>query len=175
MSHDQPRLRSKLSGIEREEERAWLGFYRSVRSDMFVATEVIAELEAHPQMKQRHLALYLCCKQSLRVHKDRQQRGRRIGQFVRQLCHGVFVVPIRALTTGTRLGGRLAVECLPELTREPAVRKIGKLTAEKEFAAAQAAFDQEVSASTASMPSPTSSPSDLPRADASGALARKQA
>ena len=104
-----------------------------------------------------------------------QQRGRRIGQFVRQLCHGLFVVPIRALTTGTRLGGRLAVECLPELTREPAVRKIGKLTAEKEFAAAQAAFDQEVSASTAAMPSPTSSPSDLPRADASGALARKQA
>jgi hypothetical protein len=175
MSHDQPRPRSKLSGIEREEERAWLGFYRSVRSDMFVATEVIAELDAHPQMKQRHLALYLCCKQSLRVHKARQQRGRRIGQFVRRLCHGVFVVPIRALKTGTLLGGQLAIECLPELTREPAVRKIGKLTAEKEFAAAQAAFDQEVYESTAPMAPPTSSPSELPRADTSGALTRKQA
>lgn len=168
MSHDPPRYRSKLSGIEREEERTWLGFYRSVRNDACVATEVIIQLEADIEMKRRHLALYLCCKRSLRIHKARQQRDRRIGQFVRWLCHGMFVLPVRALKFVGRLGARLAVECLPEVTREPAIRKLGKLTADKEFAAAQVAFERQVAA-------PPSSSADSPKTDSGIVLAGKQA
>jgi hypothetical protein len=81
MSFDQPKVRTKRSGIEHEEERAWVGFYQRVRSDAAIATEVMAQLDADPEMKRRHLALCLCCKQSLRTHKARQQRDKRIGQF----------------------------------------------------------------------------------------------
>ena len=146
MSIDQPKVRSKRSGIDYEEERAWVGFYRRVRSDACVATEVMAQLDADPEMKRRHLALYLCCKQSLRTHKARQQRDKRIGQFVRWLGHCLFVVPIRAV----QRSGQLAVECLPEATREPAVPKVRKLASETEFATAQSVFQQgEVSSAVA--------------------------
>lgn len=138
MSYDSLKVRSKRSGIDHEEERAWVGFYRRVRSDASVATEVMAQLDADPEMKRRHLALYLCCKQALRTHKSRQQRDKRIGQFVRWLCHCLFVVPIHAL----RRIGQFAVECLPEATREPAVPKVRKLAREPEFAVAQSVFQQ---------------------------------
>jgi hypothetical protein len=171
MSNDPSRLRSKLSGIDREEELAWLGFYRSVRNDVCLAAEVIAQLEADPEMKRRHLALYLCCKQSLRIHKAHQQRDRRIGRFVRWLSHGVFITPVRAL----KLGARLALECLPEVAREPAIRKVGKLTAEKEFAAAQVAFDQQGAAPVTAAAAPVPGPGDAPRAGAAVNLVNKQA
>jgi hypothetical protein len=143
MSYDSPKGRSKRSGIDHEEERAWVGFYRRVHGDAAVATEVLAQLDADPEMKRRHLALYLYCKQSLRTHKSRQQRDKRVGQFVRWLCHGLFIAPIRALQRGVQL----AVECLPEATREPAVPKVRKLARETEFAVAPA-FQQGEGSST---------------------------
>jgi len=138
MSFDHPKVRSKRSGIDHEEERAWVGFYRRARSDASVSTEVMAQLDADPEMKRRHLALYLCCKQSLRTHKARQQRNKRIGRFVRWLGHYLYVVPIHALQ---RIG-QLAVECLPEAKREPAVPTVRKLARETEFAAAKSVFQQ---------------------------------
>ena len=104
------------------------------------ATEVLAQLDADPEMKRAHLALYLCCKQSLRVHKARLARNKRIGQFVRWLCRGLFVVPAQAVGRWLRLGGDLAVECLPETAREPAAPQVRKLTQEPEFAQAASSF-----------------------------------
>ncbi len=138
MSFDQPKVRNKRSGIDREEERIWISFYRRVRSDSTIATELMAQLEADPEMKRRHLALYLCCKQSLRAYKARQQRDRRIGELLRWLGHCLIVVPIHAL----QRSGQLALACLPEATREPARLKVRTLAKETESATAQSAVQQ---------------------------------
>lgn len=140
MSPEKPRPRAKRCGVEFEEERAWVSFYRHVGHDVTSAKEVLAQLDADPEMKRTHLALYLCCKQSLRMHKARQARSKRIGQFVRWLCRGLFVVPAQAVGRWLQLGGDLAVECLPETAREPAASQVRKLTQEPEFAQAASSF-----------------------------------
>ena len=133
---ERTRPRAKRFGVEFEEERAWVSFYRRVGHDATLATEVLAQLEADPDMKRTHLALVLCCKESLRGHKARQARNKRIGQFVRWLCHGLFATPMRVL----RRSADIAVECLPETGREPALRQVRRLTREPEFAQAHSAF-----------------------------------
>ena len=136
---ERARPRAKRFGVEFEEERAWVTFYRRVGHDATIATEVLNQLEADPEMKRAHLALYLCCKESLRSHKARQARNKRIGQFVRWLCSGLFTAPARLL----RRGGDMALECLPETAKEPAAPQVRRLTREPEFARAQASFDPQ--------------------------------
>ena len=148
MSFEKPRPRPKRSGVEFEEERAWVSFYRRVRADVAIATEVLAQLEADPESKRAHLALYLCCKESLRMHKVRSARNKRIGLFVRWLCHGAFIVPLQGLRRGMRLGGDIAVECLPEPGKEPAVPQVRRLVSDPEFANAAAGFVQPGATST---------------------------
>lgn len=158
------RPRAKRFGVEFEEEQAWVSFYRRVRHDAALAAEVLAQLEADAEMKRTHLALVLCCKESLRDHKARQARNKRIGQFVRWLCQALLSAPTRAM----RRGVEIAVECLPETGKEPAVRQIRKLKREPEFTQAHSAF-----ASTASAPGaasvaaePEVSPSRSPQVQA---------
>lgn len=152
MSSDKPRPRVRRSSIETEEERAWIGFYQRVGRDPVIANEVLAQLESDPEMKRTHLALYLGCKESLRRHKARQARNLRIGLFVRRLCHGLFVRPWRSLQSGLRDGSDLAVECLPQVTKEPAVAQIGRRTQEAKLATARTAFGQH---GTEPSPAPT--------------------
>ena len=140
MSPDKPRPHAKRAGVEFEEERAWINFYRRVGHDTAIATEVLAQLEADPEMKRSHLALYLCCKESLRMHKALQARNKRVGQFIRWLCHGLFVAPTRALRRALHRGGELAAECLPQTVKEPAVPQVRQLTREPEFAQAHTDF-----------------------------------
>jgi len=149
MSPEKPRPRAKRSGVEFEEERAWVTFYRRVGHDLAIATEVLAQLEADPEMKRAHLALYLCCKESLRMHKARQARNKRVGQFVRWLCHRLLVAPSQALRRALHRGGDLAVECLPETVKEPAVPQVRQLTREPEFAQAASAFGPPATPPTA--------------------------
>ena len=148
MSFEKSRPRPKRSGVEFEEERAWVSFYRRVRADVVIATEVLAQLEADPESKRAHLALYLCCKESLRMHKVRNARNKRIGLFVRWFCRGAFIVPMQGLRRGLRLGGDIAVECLPWPGKEPAVPQVRRLASDPEFANAAAGFVQPGAAST---------------------------
>jgi hypothetical protein len=104
----------------------------------------MAQLEADADMKRSHLALYLCCKESLRVHKARQLRNKRIGQFVRSLAQALVVRPMLELRMRLRRGGDVAVECLPEIGKEPALQQVRRLGQDAEFAVAQAAFEQGV-------------------------------
>ncbi len=143
MSFEKSRPRTRRSGIEHEEERAWASFYQHVGSDSASATEVLAQLESDPEMKRTHLALYLCCKKSLRQHKARQARNKRIGQFVRWLCHGLFIRPLRRLRETLGHGSDIAVECLPETVKEPAVAQVRRLAREAEFATVHKAFGQQ--------------------------------
>lgn len=89
MSLEKAPPRPKRSSVEQEEERAWISFYRRVGNDPALATEVLVQLDCDPQMKRMHLALYLCCRQSLQMNRERQARNKRIGQFVRWLCAGL--------------------------------------------------------------------------------------
>ena len=147
MSLEKPHLRLKRSSIEHEEERAWVSFYKRVGNDLALATEVLAQLDADPDMKRAHLALYLGCKESLRTHKVRQARNKRIGLFVRWLCSALFVQWPSAWRRSLRLVGDIAVECLPDTTKdigkEPAMAKTRQLAQEPTFATAQADFRQQ--------------------------------
>ena len=143
MSFEKSRPRTRRSSIEHEEERAWASFYQRVGSDPIIADEVMAQLESDPEIKRTHLALYLCCKKSLRQHKARQARNKRIGQFVRWLCHGLFIRPLRGLRETLGHSSDIAVECLPETVKEPAVAQVRRLAREAEFATAHKTFGQQ--------------------------------
>ena len=143
MSLEKSHPRHRRSGIESEEERAWVGFYQRVSREPAIATEVMIQLESDPEMKRTHLALYLCCKESLRQHKIRQVRNKRIGQFVRWLSHSLFVRPLRSLQKGLRDGRDMAVECLPEAVKEPAVAQVRRLARDVDFSAARSVFEQQ--------------------------------
>ena len=108
------RPRPKRSGIETEEERTWVEFYRRVRSDAVLAAEVLTQLDKDAEMKRNHLALFLTCKETIRREKAREARNKRIGYFVRWLAHVLFVQPLQSLRA---LGGTsrdIAIEMLPE-------------------------------------------------------------
>jgi len=142
MSLEKPRPRPRRSGVLDEEERAWVDFYRRVGREPAIATEVLAQLDNDPEMKRAHLALYLRCRQSLRTQQLRQARHQRIGQFVRWLCHGLFVAPVQALHRAWTFGGDLAAECLPEripVPVEPAPRPHRKVASRPKVTAVTAA------------------------------------
>ena len=147
MPLEKPHPRSKRPSIEHEEERAWVSFYKRVGNDLALATEVLTQLDSDPDMKRSHLALYLGCKESLRTHKARQARNKRIGQFVRWLCSGLFTQLFvqwpNAWRRSLRQGGDIVVECLPETGKEPALAKTRQLAQEPTFATAQADFRQQ--------------------------------
>jgi hypothetical protein len=138
--------RARRPGIQREEEKAWISFYRRV-GNPDIAMEVMHQLESDPEMKRLHLALYLRCKESLRTQKARQARHKRIGLFVRMLFGIVFVAPATAIQKLLRQGGAIAVECLPEMRKEPAVRHVKNLARDTEFAQTQSEFDSQTAAS----------------------------
>jgi hypothetical protein len=105
--------RAAAHGLMREEYKAWLYFYQRVASDDQLAAEVLGQLEQDPLLKRDHFALYVRCKQSIRVHKARHRRNERIGEGVRALCHLVLVAPFKWLRNAGHHGGDIAVECLP--------------------------------------------------------------
>lgn len=109
--------RARRIAVEHEEERAWVSFYARVSHDATVAAEVLLQLEADAELKRDRLALYLRCKESVRNHKARQLRNKRISQALRLLTHVLLVRPALALRGGLQFLCSLAVECLPE-TRE---------------------------------------------------------
>ncbi len=148
--------KAKRSAVEIEEERAWVRFYRQV-GQADIAAEVLAQLDADAQARHDHLALYLSCRESLRAHKARTQRNKRIGQFVRQAGRVLVVEPLRALRLKTSRAIDLLVECLPETRREPATAKVKQLRRDADVAQAHAAFDPKPppsSASDAMVPTP---------------------
>lgn len=132
--------KAKRSAVEIEEERAWVRFYRQV-GQADIAAEVLAQLDSDAQARHDHLALYLSCRESLRAHKARTQRNKRVGQFVRQACRVLVAEPLRALRLKSSRAIDLLVECLPEMRREPAAAKVRQLWRDADVAQAHAAFD----------------------------------
>ena len=153
MSVEKSRSRPRRTSLESEEERAWVGFYQRVGRNPAIAGEVLAQLESDPEMKRNHLALYLCCKESLRQHKARQARNKRIAQFVRWLCIKLFLRPLHSLQKMCSQSSDLVVECLPEVGKNPATTQVHRLIRKSPFATAQTTFEQQTPS-----PGPDASP-----------------
>lgn len=146
MPHEMDRLptkRFKKSGVELEEEKAWVDFYRRVGDDATLAREVLNQLESDPVMKRIHLALLLCCKDSLRKHKARQARNARIGQFVRWICRKTFIDSFTSSRKRLKDAGELAVECLPETQKEPAIQQVRSLRTEPGLDSVEITFQKQ--------------------------------
>jgi hypothetical protein len=129
----------KRSAVAIEEDRTWVRFYRQA-GNADIAAEVLTQLDADTQARHEHLALYLCCRESLRAHKVRAQRNKRIGQFVRLGCRVMFAEPLHALRRGAAHALDLLIECLPEARREPAATKVRKLRRDPAIEQAHASF-----------------------------------
>ncbi len=140
-------LRNRSSTVAAEEDRAWVSFYQRIPREPSLAAEVLTQLDADPDMKHLHLALYLSCRESLRVHREREERHQRIGAFVRWLLGGLLVqLPRR---TAARAAA-IAVACLPQTAQEPAANQVRRLTRHPKIRAAKDAF--KASGTTAAAP-----------------------
>ena len=82
--------------LPQHEMDAWAALYgRSQRTD--VAAAVIAELDADPVMKRQHLALYLGCRETLRAHKARVRRAKRMARALRSAACWLVIEPLLGL------------------------------------------------------------------------------
>lgn len=97
-------------GINREEEKLWIGFYQRIHRDPSLANELLALMKQDAVMRREHLALYLCCRESLRIAQQRQLRDQQLARLVNLVLLG----PGRALRRLWRRSGDIAVQCLPE-------------------------------------------------------------
>lgn len=98
--------------ISREEEKLWIGFYQRIHRDPTLASELLALMKQDAVMRREHLALYLCCRESLRIAQQRQLRDQQMARLVSL----VLVGPWRALRRLWLRSGNIAVQCLPEAT-----------------------------------------------------------
>lgn len=169
MNLQTPRARPRRTSVATEEDRAWVSFYQRVRTDAALAAEVLMQLESDVEMRREHLALYLCCRESLRLRTAREERNRRIGRFVRGLLGGLFVRLPKALRQAMGRGGDIAVACLPETPAEPATAKVRRLAADPKVRAAREAFKATPASGTpASDTLPVTASSALSAARAGG-------
>jgi hypothetical protein len=103
-----------------DEQRAWARFYR-LSHEPAIAALVLVELDADPQMKRQHLALYLACRESLSKHQARRLRQQQFGRGVRLVLRFVLVEPVLGIAQLLRDAGELLHACLPE---EPPARRV---------------------------------------------------
>lgn len=107
------------TGLNAEEKRAWAGFYNRVRSEASLAKEIQAQLDQDAELKRMHLALYLCCRESLRLHQVREARIQRVAYAIRWLVHLLFAVPAKLLFGGLARSRDVAIAVLPEPAMQP--------------------------------------------------------
>jgi len=101
-----PRYPHRRHGISHEEEKLWIGFYQRVHRDPALASELLALMRADAIMRREHLALYLCCRESLRVAHQRQRRD----QHIARLLDRALLGPWRALRQIWQPSGAIAAQ-----------------------------------------------------------------
>lgn len=122
-----------------EEDRAWSQLYTAIGQPS-TAEEVVKQLEADPQAKRTHLALYIRAKTTLREQKAVDARNQRIGSFVRTALALVVLGPFRWLRSFRSFAAGVAVETLPPVRREPARSRANSLRGDPDFAPAKDRF-----------------------------------
>lgn len=118
------------ASADRAEERAWIGFYDRVDQNPSLAIEIMAQLDADPDSKRRHLALYISCRESVRNHKARQARDRRIGELTQFLFGALVLLPLSATRSVTTRTVDLLVTCVAAIRTlaQPASPRAGRPT-----------------------------------------------
>lgn len=156
--------------VQSEEESAWVSFYQRARHNPAIAAEVLTQLDLDPEMKRAHLALYLTCRESLRLHEARSARDQRIGRGVRWL---VDLVSVRTLSGLRRMLGRVAdvaLACLPGGAAEPGKAQVRRLAADPAIRAARARYRRKAAVPVATATPTSASEVDVPSAPASPAV-----
>ena len=164
------RSRPPRPSVQSEEERAWVSFYQRARHNPAIAAEVLTQLDLDPEMKREHLALYLCCRESLRLHEARVARDQRIGRSVRWL---VDAVTVQSLAAVRRVFGRtsdVAMACLPGGADEPAQAQLRRLAADPAIRAARASFRRRATGPAPAQPPASPPDAQVPPAAASPAV-----
>lgn len=110
-----PRLPHQRHGVSREEEKLWVGFYHRIHRDPALARELLALMKADAVMRREHLALYLCCRESLRIEQQRLWRDQQIAGVLRR----IIVDPWRAFRRLWQRARAITVQCLPDSSRPP--------------------------------------------------------
>lgn len=122
-----------------EEDRAWSQLYTAIGHPS-TAEEVVKQLEADPQAKRTHLALYIRAKTTLREQKAVDARNQRIGSFVRWVLTSVVLGPFRWLRAARSVAAGVAIEALPPVRREPSRTRATALRGDPDFAPAKERF-----------------------------------
>lgn len=121
------------------EERAWNELYDSIR-DRSSAEEVIKHLDADPESKRKHLALYLQAKATVRKCKAADVRNQRIAAFVRLAMAFLVMVPARLMFKMLVASRDLVIEFMPAVRKEPAAARSRALKGDPDFADATVRF-----------------------------------
>lgn len=160
--------------VQSEEERAWVSFYQRARHNPAIAAEVLTQLDLDPEMKRAHLALYLCCRESLRLHEARTVRDQRIGRGVRWLAG---VLTVRRFAALRRIVGRaadVAMACLPGSAVEPAQAQVRRLAADPAIRTERARFRRQAVGPLPAQPPASVADTVMPPAAASPAVRAAQ-
>jgi hypothetical protein len=121
------------SNMDHEERRAWSDVYRTVERDVDLAAEVMQSLDTDPLLKRSHLALYLRCRQSVRSHRARRTRNRRMGQALRLVWSSVNRQISRVCMSLRRIGEG-AVDLVTAVLVPPSVPDRGSRPPERPMA-----------------------------------------
>ena len=116
-----------------EEDRAWCHLYRSAR-DPAVAAEVVQHLRGDAEAARCHLALYLCCRQTLRAHKARIARKQRIGRVLRRFISAIASTPAAVVRKLLRDDNTGSVKANSSLAAPRAVSRIRQVPGRIELA-----------------------------------------
>ncbi len=95
------------------EDFAWEALYRSAH-DSATAAEVVEFLAADAEVRRTHLALYLCCRQTVREAEARRIRIQRIAALLRRLIDVVIAAPLAVIGRIVRGGADVAIEIVPK-------------------------------------------------------------
>ncbi|MRV70604.1 hypothetical protein GJ700_02575 [Duganella sp. FT92W] len=106
--------------LEREEAKIWVRIYGQA-NDPVLAAELLQLLNSDAHIKAKHLGLYLRCRQSLRLHKERQARVKRMAYILRLAMRCLFVLPAHivfrigvGLRRALHFGRDVALEACPQ-------------------------------------------------------------
>jgi hypothetical protein len=116
-----------------EEDRAWGALYLAVHRPS-TAEEVVKHLDADPQTKRSHLALYILARSTLRERKACQARTRRIAAIVRAFPAVLVYGPLRLLVSEYALIRDALLAALPAVQWQPTATCPRRLKADPELA-----------------------------------------
>jgi hypothetical protein len=116
-----------------DEYLAWTSLYGAI-GEAATAAEIVKQLDADPQSKHDHLALYIRAQTTLRKQKVADDRNRRLGAFVRLVLTSVVQKPARTVKSVLSTTAAIGVEALPPVRREPAKARVEALRGDPDFA-----------------------------------------